>query len=211
MTTKTRFTNGGPASNGTKKTISAPVWTGKKNTTGKKKTLENLFETELLSIYSAEKQLLKSIPRWGKASDSEDLQDAFQNSYEQTTKQVERIEKIAERLGIDVTVTPVNEPMQSLIDVCDEITEVYEPGTVRDSALIVGTQKVEHFEIATYGSLRELAEVLGYHKIATLLDRSLHEEGQIEHILSQIAMDVNDEACQWAEKEKQGMFEYEYR
>jgi ferritin-like metal-binding protein YciE len=86
--------------------------------------------------------------------------------------------------------------MEGLIEEGQKIIEEFEPGPVRDSALIIGAQKIEHYEIAAYGSLNELAEVLGYHKIADVLDRSLLEEEDTDALLTEIAQEVNDEALE---------------
>ncbi|HYG52276.1 MAG TPA: DUF892 family protein [Flavobacteriales bacterium] len=206
MPTKTKYTtNGSGSTNGLSK---KPGTNWKKTWTLSNRTLEDIFVTQLHSIYNVEVQLLNALPKFAKACDSEELQDAFLNSLEQTRKQVERIEKVYDRLGITRDTSVTSDVMELMIEETYEVIEEFPVGPIRDSAIIVTTQKIEHFEIASYGSLRELAEVMGYHKIATLLDRSLHEEGQIEHLLSQIAMDVNDEACSMVEFEKQGTTEY---
>lgn len=157
-------------------------------------TLDKLFEKNLKDIYSAEKQLIKALPEMVKAADNEDLQDAFSKHLEQTKRHAERLEKVFDRLEIDKEEEVTCEAMKGLIKENDEIISEFDKSPVRDSALIIGAQKVEHYEIAAYGSLRELADVLGYSKIADLFDRTLQEEEDTDEQLSYIAQDVNDEA-----------------
>jgi ferritin-like metal-binding protein YciE len=170
---------------------------GRKPVGGKEKvskTLNELFVEELRNIYSAELQLLEALPEMAKAAYSEDLQDAFEFHHQQTKRQVERIEKIADRLRMSKMEESTCKAMQWLIAECVQVIERFEESPVRDSALIIGAQKIEHYEIASYGSLRELADVLGYAKIAELLDRTLEEEETIDKNLSLIAQDINDDA-----------------
>jgi ferritin-like metal-binding protein YciE len=211
-TTKSKYgTNGSGSTNGSSKKPGTVSTNWKKTWTLSNKSIEDIFVFQLHSIFNAEMQLLNALPKFAKSCDSEELQESFENSLEHTRKQVERIEKIYDRLGISRETTITNNVMEVLVEETFEVIEEFPAGPVRDSAVIIATQKIEHYEIASYGSLRELAEVMGYHKIATLLDRSLHEEGQTEHILSQIAMDVNDEACSLVDFETQGTKEYSWK
>jgi len=176
-----------------------------KSSSGKKqKTLENLLEDGLKDIYSAETQLIEALPEMAKAAYSEDLQDAFTNHLNETKRQAERIEKIFSRLGIEKSDTKKCEAMEGLIEEGQNILEEYEEGSVRDSALIIAAQKVEHYEIAAYGSLCELCDVLGYNQIGSTLGRSLDEEKNTDDILNDIAQDVNDDAYEMSEQDKEG-------
>jgi ferritin-like metal-binding protein YciE len=166
------------------------------------KTLDDLFETELKDMYSAEKQLVEALPEMAKAAYSEDLQDAFEKHLQQTERQVDRLEKIFERLNIDKNEEETCEAMEGLIEEANEIISEFDRSPVRDSALIIAAQKVEHYEIASYGSLVELADVLGYSKIAEMLERTLDEEKDTDEDLSAIAQDVNDEACEMSHEEE---------
>jgi ferritin-like metal-binding protein YciE len=163
------------------------------------KTLEDLLETGLKDIYSAEKQLIEALPKMAKAADSEDLEEAFNFHLQQTKKQAERLEKIFDRLGIENDESEECEAMKGLIKEADEIISEFEAGPVRDAALIIAAQKVEHYEIASYGSLRELTDVLGMNKECDILDRSLQEEGDTDHNLSELAMQINDNALEEAD------------
>lgn len=160
----------------------------------KNKTLNDLFAKELKDIYDAERQLLDALPEMVKAAYNEDLQDAFEVHLQQTKRHVERLEKIFDRLRIGKNEEEMCEAMEGLIMKCRQIIDEFEESPVRDSALIIGVQKIEHYEIASYGSLCELADVLGYAKIAELLDRTLEEEETTDKNLTLIAQDINDDA-----------------
>lgn len=169
----------------------------KKVTTGRKKTektLNDLFAKELKEIYNAELRLLDALPEMVKAAYSENLQDAFEAHFQQTKRHVERLEKVVDRLWTDKNKEETCEAMEGLIKKCRQVIDEFEGSPVRDSALIIAAQKIEHYEIASYGSLCELADVLGYVKIAELLNRTLEEEETTDKNLSLIAQDVNDDA-----------------
>lgn len=162
-------------------------------------SLETLFEKELKSAYSCEKQLIDALGDMAKASDNEELQDAFKKHQEQTKRHAERIEKIYSRLQLDKE-EETCKIIANLIEAGKKAIDEYaENPTVRDSAIIIIAQKVEHFEIALYGSLYELADVLGYNQAAELLERTLKEEKQTDKTLSEIAYDVNDQAYAMSE------------
>jgi ferritin-like metal-binding protein YciE len=167
------------------------------------KTLKKLFEQGLQDIYNAEQQLIEALPEMAKAAYNEDLEDAITNHLEETKKQASRLEKIFDRLNIEKE-GETCKAMEGLIEEGKKIIQEYPESPVRDSALIIGAQKIEHYEIAAYGSLCELADVLGFYKVAEVLDRSLAEEEQTDGILTDIAKDVNDEAMEMSEeKEKE--------
>ncbi len=165
------------------------------------KTLEDLFENNLKDIYSAEKQLVEALPKVAEAAYNEDLQDAFREHLEQTRRHVERIEKIFSRLGIEKKEDEKCLAMEGLIKECNKTIEEFEESAVRDSALIIGAQKIEHYEIAAYGSLCELADVLGITGALNLLERTLDEEETTDKNLTDIAKDINDEAFEQSQRE----------
>lgn len=178
--------------------------TGNRNSTEKgngKKDLNTLFETALKDIYSAEKQLVQALPEVMQAADNEELEEAIQTHLEQTKKQVARLEKIMERLGISKSEEEKCAAMEGLVEESRKVIREFERGPVRDSAIIIGAQKIEHYEIAAYGSLCELADVLGEEKIHDLLGRTLDEEEQTDQFLTEIAQDVNDEAFELSQRE----------
>ena len=162
----------------------------------KKNTLLGIFEEQLKDIYSAEKQLVAALPEVAKATDSEDLEEAINEHLQQTKKHVDRLEKVFERMGISKTEETKCQAMEGLIAESKKVIREFDRSPVRDSALIIGAQKIEHYEIAAYGSLCELADVMGEGKIADLLDRTLEEEENTDKILTEIAQEVNDSAAE---------------
>lgn len=169
-----------------------------------KESLKKIFEELLQDTYNAEKQLIKALPEAAKAAYSEYLQDAFENHFEQTKRQVERLEKVFDRLRIDKG-NETCEAMEGLLKEVKEIIDEHDKSITRDVALIIASQKVEHYEIAAYGSLVELADVLGLNHTADLFERTLKEEKDTDCILSEIAQYVNDEAYE------ESVAEQEYR
>lgn len=139
------------------------------------KTIEELFIHELSDIYSAEKQLTKALPKNARASTSPDLVAAFESHLEETIGQVERIDEIVELLGIKLKRMKCA-AMEGLIEEGKEVVEAIEKGPLRDVALIGGGNKIEHYEIASYGTLAALATQLGYTKAVPLLLATLKEE-----------------------------------
>lgn len=162
-------------------------------------TLNGIFEQELKDIYSAEKQLLEALPKMADAAYNEELIDAFKIHLQQTERHVERLEKIFDRLNMEVGEEARSKSMEGLIEAGKTIIEQYEECSARDSALIIVVQKIEHYEIASYGSLCELADVLGYLKVAEILYRTLQEEEETDKALTDIAQDVNDDAFEQEE------------
>lgn len=162
-------------------------------------TLHTLLEKGMRDIYSAEKQLVEALPEVIQAVDNEELEEAFNTHLEQTRKHVQRLEKAFERMG--VSSTEGNEKcvaMEGLIEETRKNIREFQRSAVRDSALIIAAQKIEHYEIAVYGSLCELADVLGDERLGDLLGRTLEEEEETDELLSEIAKDVNDEAAEMA-------------
>lgn len=164
-------------------------------------TLETLLEHGLKDIYSAEKQLVETLAEVAQAADNEELEEAFNTHLEQTKKQVARLEKVFERKGIDKDDIEECVAMKGLIEETRKIIQEFSRSAVRDSALIIGAQKIEHYEIASYGSLCELADVLGDERLGDLLGKSLDEEEETDELLSDIAQDVNDEAAETSMQE----------
>jgi ferritin-like metal-binding protein YciE len=157
------------------------------------KTISDVFEKELKDIYNAEKQLVSALPEMAEAASSDDLKQAFEDHLEETKEHVKRIEKAFSILGIDREEEQC-EAMEGLIEEGKKIINDFEEGEVRDCALIIGAQKIEHYEIAAYGSLCELAEVMGKHRVADLLDETLEEEENADKKLTEVAEMVNDGA-----------------
>jgi ferritin-like metal-binding protein YciE len=157
-------------------------------------TLEDLYMDMLKDLYSAEKQLVKALPKMAKNSQNSELQRAFQDHLKQTEGHVERIERIFSELGG----SPRGKKcvgMEGLIEEGNELLQEDAEPDVLDAGLIAAAQKVEHYEIASYGTARTWAERLGYNNQAQLLQQTLDEEGEADKKLTQIAESfVNMEA-----------------
>jgi ferritin-like metal-binding protein YciE len=160
----------------------------------KMRTLEDLYVDHLKDLYSAEKQLVKALPKMAKNASSPDLQKAFQEHLRQTERQVERIERIFSELdGSPRGKKCVG--MEGLIEEGNEIMKEDAEPEVMDAGLIAAAQKVEHYEIASYGTVRAWAERLGFDRAARLLQETLDEESMANEKLTQIAEShVNMEA-----------------
>lgn len=178
--------------------------TNKKSQTNKnhsgKESLKKIFEELLQDTYSAETQIVQALPEMAKAANSEELQEAFETHLTQTKKHVERLEKIFSRLRIEKK-NEKCKAMEGLVEEGNKIIKEHTDNVTRDVALIIAAQKVEHYEIAAYGSLVELADVLGLDKIADILETTLDEEKDTDDLLTEIAQQVNDEACEYNHEE----------
>lgn len=162
------------------------------------KTMQDLFVDELRDIYHAEKQLTKALPKMAKAASSEKLKEAFESHLEETKGQIERLEQIFDELDLRKRGKPC-EAMEGLIEEGKEIMEETKSPEVLDAALIVAAQKVEHYEISSYGSLRALAEALGHTNAAKLLQETLKEESAADEKLNKLATgEINKRATQIA-------------
>ena len=139
------------------------------------KSVHDLLVNELRDIYDAEKQLVKALPKMAKAASSEQLRQAFQEHLEETRTQVQRLEQVFEGLATRSRGKSC-EAMRGLVQEASETMEEVKNPQVLDAALIAGAQKVEHYEIAAYGSVRALAEACGHQMVAQLLDETLEEE-----------------------------------
>lgn len=155
--------------------------------------LSELLVLELQDLYSAEKQLLTALPKLAEAAANEELQSGFTEHLEQTRQHVERLERAMEILGASPQ-GKTCKAMQGLIAEGEELLKEDAEPAVRDAALIAAAQKVEHYEIASYGSARTYAELLEQDEVAELLQETLDEEGDTDKRLSEIAETINDEA-----------------
>ena len=162
------------------------------------KSVHDLLLSELRDLYDAEKQLVKALPKMAKAASSEQLRVAFQEHLEETKNQAERLEKVFEKLDTR-TRGKSCEAMRGLVQEASEMMEEIKTPQVLDAALITGAQKVEHYEIAAYGSVRALAEASGHKEVAQLLDETLEEEKAADEKLNHIALsEVNQAALEAA-------------
>jgi ferritin-like metal-binding protein YciE len=162
-------------------------------------TLQKLYINELRDLYNAENQLLKALPKMAKAASSEELKNAFEAHLRQTETHVERLENIFAQLDQ----TPKGKTchgMRGLIEEGSEILKEEGDASVLDAGIIVAAQKVEHYEIASYGSVRTFAELLGQKKTAELLQTTLDEESEANELLNGLAESiVNPEALMESE------------
>ncbi len=156
-------------------------------------TGEGLFVDELKDIYSAEKQAVKAYPRLTKAVQSEELKQAMQEHLEQTKGQIERLDRIFEILEKRSS-GKTCEGMKGLIEEAQTQLEEIEKGPVLDCAIIGALQRVEHYEIAAYGTVATLAEAMGQDEVKELLGETLEEEKETDERLTQVAQSVNSEA-----------------
>jgi ferritin-like metal-binding protein YciE len=156
----------------------------------KTKGFQDLFEIELKDLYSAEKQLIKALPKMAKAATNEDLKEAFQSHLEETEVQVDRLEKIFKQLDISFARIEKCKAMEGLVEEGKKMMEEGLEPQVLDAGLICAAQRVEHYEIAGYGCARTFAQQLGHTDIAELLQETLDEEGNADKKLTEIAESV---------------------
>lgn len=150
-------------------------------------SLKEFFVDELKDIYWAEKHLVKTLPKMEKAATSEDLKNAFADHLEATKGHVTRLEKAFEILGKKAQAKKCD-AMEGITKEGESIIEDTEAGTAtRDVGLVLAAQKVEHYEISTYGGLAQLARTLGNEEVAQILDSTLAEEKEADELLTGIA------------------------
>jgi ferritin-like metal-binding protein YciE len=154
--------------------------------------LQELFVKEIRDIYDAEKQLIKALPKMAEAAESDNLRAAFKEHLEVTKTHVSRLEEVFTLLGLAAR-GKTCEGMKGLIEEGKEAMEELE-GSTLDAALIASAQKVEHYEIATYGTLATFAEVLDMEDAKNLLGQTLQEEKEADEKLTGIAGQINPEA-----------------
>jgi ferritin-like metal-binding protein YciE len=149
--------------------------------------LEKFFLAQLKDIYYAENKITQALPKMQEATTTEQLKDAFEDHLHQTQRHVKRLEKVFQSLGQKVEAEKC-EAIEGIAREVDNIIKETEEGTLtRDAALIIAAQKVEHYEIATYGGLVQLAITMQLHEAADLLDKTLVEEEDTDALLTEIA------------------------
>ncbi|MDQ7990774.1 MAG: ferritin-like domain-containing protein [Candidatus Dactylopiibacterium sp.] len=163
------------------------------------KTLQDLFLHELSDIYNAEKQLTRALPKLARAASHPELVNAFESHLEETHGQIERIDRIVEIGGLSLKRIKCA-AMEGLVEEGKEVIEEVAKGPVLDAALIAAAQKVEHYEIASYGTLAALARLLNQAEIEKLLQQTLEEEKKADQKLSTLAeSSANAEALEAGE------------
>ncbi len=159
----------------------------------KTQTLEDAFVEEIRDLYDAEKQLVRALPKLAKAASNEELRDAFREHLEVTKGQVQRLEQVFEMLDQKAR-SKACKGMRGLVEEGQEIIQEDADERLHDLALIGAAQKVEHYEIAGYGTVRTFAQAMGNKDVAQLLDQTLKEEEATDKKLTQIAKSIYKEA-----------------
>ena len=160
-------------------------------------SIEKLFIEELKDLYSAENQITKALPKMASAATSKELKQAFEHHLRQTEGHIERLEQICRILGTNPK-GKTCEGMKGVIEEGNSMLKEADEGSVRDAALISAAQRVEHYEMAAYGTVRTYANQLGQSQCARLLEQTLEEEKQTDQKLTSIASKVNVQAQQHA-------------
>jgi ferritin-like metal-binding protein YciE len=167
------------------------------------KSLDDLLVHELQDIYHAEGQIIKALPKMIKAANHPELRAAFQEHLQQTEGQVERLERVFELLGVPAKARKC-EGMAGIIAEGQKVVDEPASPDVLDAALIAAAQKVEHYEIASYGCVATYAEMLGYDQVHELLGQNLDEEESTDEKLSDLAESViNEEAANESGQEEE--------
>ncbi len=152
-------------------------------------SLQKLYIEELRDLYNAENQLVKALPKMAKGASHQELKQAFEDHLDQTKEHVERLEEIFKRLDEKPT-GKTCKGMKGLIEEGAEMLEEDGDEAVLDAALIGAAQRVEHYEIAAYGTVRTFANMLGEEEAVELLQRTLDEEGETDKLLTELAETV---------------------
>ena len=163
--------------------------------------LRDLYINELKDIYNAENQLVKALPKLARAAASDELRQGFEEHLEQTKGHVERLEQIFQMLD-ESPKGKKCKGMEGLIEEGSEATQEGYEGSLLDSALIGAAQRVEHYEIAAYGTARSFAELLGENDQVSLLEETLQEEKETDEKLTELAKRINSEANEGAAEPK---------
>lgn len=186
----------------TSKTAPASKASTSKNATTKTGKMEDsefheFFVDELKDIYWAEKHLVKALPKMKKAATSEELAAAFEKHTQETQQHIETLEQVFDLLGEKASAKKCD-AMAGLLEEADGIIADTDKGTmIRDAGLILAAQKVEHYEIATYGTLKVFAENMGHQEVADLLNQTLENEKETDVALTEIAVSsINAEAAE---------------
>lgn len=177
-----RASTGRSASNGGSSSKSS----GGKQKGGEVKSLRDLFVEELRDLYSAESQLIEALPKMEKAASSQELTEAFRAHLQQTKEHQRRLDTIFESLGMSPQ-GKMCKGMQGLIEEGKEVIDEIGDSVLRDAALIGAAQRVEHYEIAGYGTVRTFAQELGDENAKRILQETLDEEGEADRKLTAIA------------------------
>ncbi len=152
----------------------------------KMNSLEELFMHELQDIYDAEQQITQALPNMAQATSSQELRQAFELHLGETQQQIQRLEQVFNQMGMQPQGRTC-QAMKGLITECQDLMQEKADPAVMDAGLIASAQKVEHYEIAAYGTLRTWASRLGQNEVVTLLQQTLDEEGKTDKELTRLA------------------------
>ena len=160
-----------------------------------KDSLQELYIDELRDLYNAETQLVKTLPKMAKASSSDELREAFENHLRETSEHVSRLEQIFEQLEEKPSGKKCR-GMEGLVKEGAETMEEEYGDNVMDAAIIGAAQRVEHYEMAGYGTVRAMAELLGREQDVSLLEQTLVEEKKADAKLTELSRDINPKAAE---------------
>lgn len=163
-------------------------------------SLQELYVEQLKDLYDAEHQIIKALPKMIDKAESEELKDALNEHLEITKEQAKRIERIFSEMGEKAKAEKCK-GMQGVIAEGDDLIGDIEDAGVRDAAIIASAQRVEHYEMAGYGTARTYAEQLGEDEAASLLQQTLDEEKEADNRLTELSDEVNQEAAEEAQEE----------
>lgn len=159
-------------------------------------TFDELFQDGLEYIYDAEKQLTQALPKMAQAASSPSLRQAFEQHAQETQMHVQRMEQVYSKLGIAPS-SKTNAVVQAMTHETEGMMRSMDSSALRDAALIVAGNQVEHYEMGSYGALKTFAELLGHSEIIPLLEQTLQEEKKADRKLTEVAeTDVNQKAAQ---------------
>jgi ferritin-like metal-binding protein YciE len=156
-------------------------------------SLESVFQTELTEAYYAQQELGKAYGKMAAAAQNADLKKTFEQQVHNTTLQISRMEKCMEILELKADSVHVD-VVDGLIEAAEEIIDNFSEGPVRDTALIAAAQKIEHYGISAYGTLRTLATVMGRVQCAALLEENKDEEAETDETLTRLSVSINQNA-----------------
>ncbi len=156
-------------------------------------SLQELYVEQLQDLFDAEQQIIKALPKMIEAAQSEELRDALTEHLEVTRKQADRVEKICEELGEDAK-SEKCKGMEGVLKEGSDLVKDISNKQVRDAAIIASAQRVEHYEMAGYGTARTYATLLGFDEAASALEQTLEEEKEADETLSGLAEELNSEA-----------------
>lgn len=170
----------------------------------KPNSLRELYVEQLKDLYDAEHQIIKALPKMIDAAQTEELRDALNEHLDVTKEQASRLERIFKTLG-DRGKSEKCKGMQGIIQEGSDLIGEIKDESLRDAAIIAAAQRVEHYEMAGYGTARSFAELLGEHEARELLQQTLNEEEEADQVLTNLAGDINSEAVREDEEmEREG-------